>query len=201
MLWVGFAIAILVGVFLYWCRCRHRVLYGAAEILVALLLLYLFFFPEAQGVVGRNSWIGSLGSVWGFYLSRTVTLFGGLYALVRGLDNIDALEKWNRVRQGVRREGLWMRRWMNVFGLIFGMIGVVIIFLWGPPQPSFQQGVWVGLNPGTRLLDRGGKTVAEIDAETAATKTFYQHMSQLGLVFIFIGFGCQLIAVWPRPWE
>jgi hypothetical protein len=122
MHWVGFALAILAGVALYWCRCRHRLWYGVGEILVALLLLYIFFFPEAQGVVGMNSWIGSLGPVWGFYLSRTVTLFGGLYALVRGLDNIDALEKWNRVRQGVRREGLWMRRCLNVFGLIFGMI-------------------------------------------------------------------------------
>src|ERR1700740_1633564 len=78
-------------------RVNSRVLYGGAEILVALLLLYLFFFPEAQGFVGMNSWIGSLGPMWGFYLSRTVTLFGGLYALVRGLDNIDALERWNRV--------------------------------------------------------------------------------------------------------
>ena len=38
-----------------------------------------------------------MGPVWGELLSRTVTLFGGLYAFVRGLDNIDALEKWNRV--------------------------------------------------------------------------------------------------------
>jgi hypothetical protein len=200
MTWVYFGAVLLFGLFLYWLRCRHRVLYGSAEIVVAFFLLYFFFFPEGYGSV-VSSWVGSLGPVWGALLSRGVTLFGGLYALVRGLDNIDALEKWNRVILGGRREGFPMRRWLNVIGLIFGMIGVVIIFLWGPPQPSFQQGVWVGLNPGTRLQDRGGKTVAEIDAETAATKTFYQHMSQLGLVFIFIGFGCQLIAVRPRPWE
>ena len=41
--------------------------------------------------------MGNFGPVWGGFLSRAVTLFGGLYALVRGLDNINALEKWNRL--------------------------------------------------------------------------------------------------------
>jgi hypothetical protein len=102
MLWIGFGITILVGVILYWCRCRHRVLYGAAEILVALLLLYLFFFPETKPFDTPGGWSGSLGPVWGALLSNTVTLFAALYALVRGLDNVDALEKWNRL---MRRRG------------------------------------------------------------------------------------------------
>ena len=97
MHWVGFALAILAGVVLYWCRCRHRVWYGVGEILVALLLLYIFFFPEGVGVLATGMWVGSLGPVWGGILSRTVNLFAGLYALVRGLDNINALERWNRV--------------------------------------------------------------------------------------------------------
>jgi len=62
LLWFGFAVAILFGVLLYWLRCRHRVLYGAAEIVVALLLLYLFFFPEFQGYLALT-WVGSLGPV------------------------------------------------------------------------------------------------------------------------------------------
>jgi len=165
-------------------------LYGSAEIVVGFFLLYLFFFPEGYGsLVG--GWVGSLGPVWGALLSRGVTLFGGLSASVRGLDNIDALEKWNRVRQGGRREGFRMRRWLNVIGLIFGMIGVVIIFVWGPPQRSFQKVTSsVGRN------DQAGK-IAEINAETAAKEVFYQHMSQVGLACVFIGFGCQLIAVLP----
>jgi hypothetical protein len=72
-------------------------LYGVAEIVVALLLIHIFFFPEGQGVLGVGVWVGPLGPVWGELLSRGVTLFGGLYALVRGLDNIDAREKWNRI--------------------------------------------------------------------------------------------------------
>jgi hypothetical protein len=74
-----------------------------AEILVALFLLYLFFFPEVrawpkeEGVGPIEPYIGYLGPVWGPLLSRGVTLFGGLYALVRGLDNVNAMEKWNRL--------------------------------------------------------------------------------------------------------
>jgi hypothetical protein len=95
--WVYFVLTVLFGLFLYWLRCHHRVLYGAAEIVVALLLIYIFFFPEHRGVLQMIEWGGPLGPVWGELLSRAVTLFGGLYALVRGLDNVDALEKWNRL--------------------------------------------------------------------------------------------------------
>jgi hypothetical protein len=46
-----------------------------------------------------NEWMGNLGPVFGGYLSRAVNLFGGLYALVRGLDNVDALGWWNQLTQ------------------------------------------------------------------------------------------------------
>jgi hypothetical protein len=100
MHWVGFALAILAGVIIYWCRRRHRLWYGVGEILVALLLLYIFFFPEAPAVFGVGSWTGSQ---WGVNLLRMLNLFAGLYALVRGLDDISALERWNRVRQQMTR--------------------------------------------------------------------------------------------------
>jgi hypothetical protein len=44
--WVGFVIAILFGLFLYWLRCRRRVVYGVAEIVVALLLIYTSSFQN-----------------------------------------------------------------------------------------------------------------------------------------------------------
>jgi len=100
MHWVGFALAILAGVLLYWCRCRHRLWYGIGEIVVALLLLYIFIFPEGPAVFGVGSWTGSQ---WGVNLLRMLNLFAGLYGLVRGLDNINALEGWNRVRQQMTR--------------------------------------------------------------------------------------------------
>jgi hypothetical protein len=83
MHWIGFALAILAGVTLYWIRCRHRFWYGVGEIIVALLLLYIFFFPEGPTALGVGSWTGP---VWGVNLLRMLNLFAGLYALVRGLD-------------------------------------------------------------------------------------------------------------------
>ena len=89
-----------------------------------------------------------------------------------------------------------MVKWLNVMGLICGMLGVVFIFIWGPPQPSFEQGMPLGLEDATRLPS--GKTVAEFNAETAAAKQRYALMSNIGLALIFVGFGCQMVASWPR---
>jgi hypothetical protein len=100
---VYFLATILFGLFLYWLRCRHRSVYGVAEIVVPLLLLFIFFFSEGQGSLPTGNWVGPLGPEWRELLSRGVTLFGGLCALARGLDSLDALGKWNRMRQGVRR--------------------------------------------------------------------------------------------------
>jgi hypothetical protein len=33
---------------------------------------------------------------------------------------------------------LLIEKWLNAAGLVLNMIGVVIIFIWGPPQPSFE---------------------------------------------------------------
>jgi hypothetical protein len=81
--------------------------------------------------------------------------------------------------------GEGMRRRLNALGLILGMIGVVIIFSWGWPQPSFEG---ESLTPDTS---------AEYKAELKAQKEGYVLMSQIGLGFVFVGFGLQLIAVWP----
>jgi hypothetical protein len=89
-----------------------------------------------------------------------------------------------------------MRRWLNPLGLIFGMIGVVIIFIWGPPQPSFQKGEALVTQESNVLPN--GQTVKQRDAEIAAKERHYKHLSQVGLIFVFVGFACQLGAVWPR---
>ena len=32
-------------------------------------------------------------------------------------------------------------RLLNTVGLVLGMLGVLIIFIWGPPQPDFEEHV------------------------------------------------------------
>jgi hypothetical protein len=90
----GFVLALAFGLFLYWCRCRYRVWYGFLEIVAGCLLIYTAFFPGWPTLL----WSGWTGPDWGEHLLRTVILIGGLYALVRGLDNIGALERWSRRR-------------------------------------------------------------------------------------------------------
>ena len=95
---VGFALAIAFGLLLYWCRCRSRVWYGVGQIIVALALMALAFFPNWPNIL----WSGWTGPAWGDQLPRLVAIIGGLYALVRGLDNIDGLEKWNQLLRSRR---------------------------------------------------------------------------------------------------
>jgi hypothetical protein len=72
--------------------------------------------------------------------------------------------------------------------------GVLMLFIWGPPQPTFEEGVPKTLELGTPLP--GGKTVGEHNEETRCKKVFYKRMSGIGLGLIGVGFAFQLWAVW-----
>jgi hypothetical protein len=72
-------------------------------------------------------------------------------------------------------------KFMNIIGLLFGMIGVVIIFIYGPPQPDF--------NPYSYLIDD------TINHEVLDLRDKYDALSKIGLGFIFFGFLLQLVSV------
>lgn len=74
---------------------------------------------------------------------------------------------------------LFLRKWLNAVGLTLGMAGVVFIFIWGPPQPSFE---------GNALLLESTNPTA-----LAAQKAHHQCMSQIGLGLIGLGFLFQFI--------
>lgn len=80
-------------------------------------------------------------------------------------------------------------------GLILGMLGVVFIFIWGPPQPTLKPGIFLALEDKTPI-DNTDKTVEEYNKEIISKRKLYSCMSKIGLVLIFIGFGCQLAAIW-----
>lgn len=71
---------------------------------------------------------------------------------------------------------------LNIIGLILGMVGVAIIFVWGPPQPN--------LDPESKLR------LGEISQEITELRKFHSLMSSVGLGFIFFGFSFQLFAIW-----
>jgi drug/metabolite transporter (DMT)-like permease len=86
-------------------------------------------------------------------------------------------------------------RLINTIGLVLGIIGVVFIFLWGPPQPNFEPGISVGLEA-ANVIDAQGTTVAQRDLKVASDRRQYVIRSYVGLAFIGLGFVFQLWAVW-----
>jgi hypothetical protein len=83
---------------------------------------------------------------------------------------------------------------LNSIGLALGMIGVGIIFKFGPPQPNLEPGVGVGLEDQTPLPD--GSTVAEHDREIEKLRRRHLFWSRTGLGLVFFGFTFQLWATW-----
>ena len=87
-----------------------------------------------------------------------------------------------------------MAQIINSFGLVLGMTGAWILFKWGFPQPSFEEGVGLGLEDATVL--ENGLTVAENNQKVREEKEQFTRISKLGLALIFIGFFFQLVAAW-----
>jgi len=73
------------------------------------------------------------------------------------------------------------KKLLNIIGLSFGLVGVMIIFFYGSPQPSFF--------PYDIITD------SNIHQEILDMRDKYDLISKIGLVFIFMGFLIQLFAV------
>lgn len=101
------------------------------------------------------------------------------------------------VQRGVRvskRDNRMETTSLNILGLSLNMLGVVVIFFFGPPQPILEEGVSIGLEDNTPI-DEHGKTVAESNKEIRQKRKIHSLLSKLGLIVIFIGFALQLYAV------
>jgi len=89
-------------------------------------------------------------------------------------------------------------RLLNTIGLALGIIGVLFLFVWGPPQPSFERGVSLGIEDATPI-DKTGKTVADHNREVEAKRKFYTTMADVGLCLIIVGFRATVVGcVAPR---
>ncbi len=86
----GTVVAIpLIGVGLFWYREHFRLSYGVFEFFVGLIMSYYVFFPSFD--------YSSMG------LAEGIQLLGGIYVMVRGLDNV------GKGIAGTRLESLWER--------------------------------------------------------------------------------------------
>ena len=87
---------------------------------------------------------------------------------------------------------------LNEAGLLLAIVGGLIIFRWGPPQPSFQDYQALAIGLGTPLPD--GRTVGEVVAKRERLQRHYQLMARLGLGLIITGFALQFVAGLLPPW-
>lgn len=87
-----------------------------------------------------------------------------------------------------------MTQIINSFGLVLGITGTAILFRWGFPQPSFNEGVSLGLEDANVL--ENGLTVAENNQKVKEEKERFSRISRLGLALIILGFAFQLVAAW-----
>jgi len=71
-------------------------------------------------------------------------------------------------------------KWLNTSGLLLSILGVIIIFFFGPPQPHFKQ--YLMLENQSPILKELRKT--------------YDIYSMIGLGCIAVGFIIQLTVVW-----
>jgi hypothetical protein len=79
---IGLLATIAAGFFFYGLRCRQRLYYGLFEVAVALVIIFLTFHPGTVFLITEDyTW-------WGWLLSKGVGVLAGVYAMVRGLDNI-----------------------------------------------------------------------------------------------------------------
>ena len=76
-------------------------------------------------------------------------------------------------------------------GLILNMVGVLIVFVFGFPQPDYDSGCSIGLEDGT-VIDDNGTTVDDQVKHDQIDKKWHKALSILGLVYLFAGFGFQL---------
>jgi len=80
---VWFALALFGAMFFYWLRCTYRGLYGLPEIIVGIIILALRFLATPPSPL-----LGAEPSPVYGTLTGWVAMFTGIYAIVRGIDNI-----------------------------------------------------------------------------------------------------------------
>jgi rRNA-processing protein FCF1 len=81
-----------LGILLYWCRQKYRLSYGVFEFAVGMSMAYYVFFPS--------------GGYSKLTVVQGIQILGGLYVMVRGLDNI------GKGVEGTRAEVVW-KSWFS----------------------------------------------------------------------------------------
>lgn len=77
-------------------------------------------------------------------------------------------------------------------GLVLNMIGVVVVFVFGFPQPDYDLGCVIVVERGTVIDEASGMTEGDLEEKNKILKRWHKACSILGLLYLFAGFGFQL---------
>ncbi|MGD9617913.1 MAG: hypothetical protein AB7H90_21250 [Alphaproteobacteria bacterium] len=84
MSYLYFVLTIAIAIFFYWLRVNRRALYGVCEIVIAIVIIYQLTIPDQPTIL---LWDGPDPANF-FLASKIVGFFAGVYAFVRGMDNL-----------------------------------------------------------------------------------------------------------------
>lgn len=83
---------------------------------------------------------------------------------------------------------------INLVGLLLGFAGAAILFIYGFPQPPFDESVGIAREDSSPI-NSTGKTVAQHLAETKSLRSKYEDFSKIGFFLVGVGFALQLGAI------
>lgn len=83
---------------------------------------------------------------------------------------------------------------LNTVGLLLNIVGVGILFCYGFPQPTHEEGISLAIANATPLPEGG--TVADHNAKVKKMKFKYRCLSMLALSLILLGFAFEVWATW-----
>jgi hypothetical protein len=84
---------------------------------------------------------------------------------------------------------------LNRIGLALSMVGVVLLFVWGPPQPNLEEGIGLALEEDSELPNGEG-TVRDHNRKVTRRRARHTVLSRIGLGLVGGGFLCQFAATW-----
>ena len=81
---------------------------------------------------------------------------------------------------------------LTITGLLLDIIGVVIVWRFALPQPTFEKGTGIAVEDNTPV-GPNGETAAEKDRRTESSRQIYRRIAFIGLILIVLGFLLQLL--------
>lgn len=82
---------------------------------------------------------------------------------------------------------------LTITGLVLDIIGVVVVWRFALPQPTFKMGTGIAVEDNTPV-GPNGETAAEMDKKTERKRHLYRRIAFIGLFLIVLGFLLQLLA-------